>query len=184
MWDRILMLLAKSSFKRIGKNCVFHPSNSSIYYRNISLGHDVFIGDNVRLWCTESSITIGNYVTLAPNVTIIAGNHRFNIPGKWITQYSITDKRPEDDLPVEIGNDVWVGTNVTILNGVKVGRGAIVAAGAVVNNEVKPYTIVGGLPAKTIGYRFTIDQIETHERLLYPESERYTRDQLEKIYSK
>nr|WP_328813646.1 DapH/DapD/GlmU-related protein [Rhodococcus sp. NBC_00297] len=54
---------------------------------------------------------------------------------------------------VDIGDDVWVGSNVTILAGVKVGNGAIVAAGAVVNKDVAPFTIVGGVPAKQIGIR-------------------------------
>jgi chloramphenicol O-acetyltransferase type B len=60
---------------------------------------------------------------------------------------------------VEIGNDVWIGSNAVVLDGVKIGHGAIVAAGAVVNKDVAPYTIVGGVPAKYIKDRFSKEQI-------------------------
>ena len=86
--------------------------------------------------------------------------------GKWITDYTTSDKRKEDDLPVVIESDVWVGTNVTILNGVRIGRGAIVAAGAVVIKDVPAYAIVGGVPAKVLKYRFTEEEIVCHEELL------------------
>ena len=165
-WDRFYMFLARSMFREIGKNVVFHPSNSSFTYSNISLGNDVFIGDNARFWCTLSSITIKDHVVFAPNVSIIAGNHSYHIVGKWITDYKTSDKRKEDDLPVVIESDVWVGTNVTILNGVKVGRGAIIAAGAVVVKDVPAYAIVGGMPAKVLKYRFTEEEIVRHEELL------------------
>lgn len=73
---------------------------------------------------------------------------------KWLDEitplYKESISRP---LP-EIGNDVWIGAGVTIINGVKIGDGAIIAAGAVVNKDVQPYEIVGGVPAKHIKYRF------------------------------
>ena len=62
-------------------------------------------------------------------------------------------------LPV-IGNDVWIGFSTTILNGVRIGDGAIVAAGSVVTKDVEPYSIVAGVPAKIIGKRFSDDMIE------------------------
>lgn len=61
---------------------------------------------------------------------------------------------------VRIGNDVWIGANAVILPGVTVGDGAVIAAGAVVTKDVKPYSIVGGVPAKLIKYRFEPWQIE------------------------
>lgn len=65
-----------------------------------------------------------------------------------------------DNRPVEIGNDVWIGANVIILPGVKIGDGAVLAAGAVVTKDVEPYAIVGGVPAKVIKYRFDQEMID------------------------
>jgi serine acetyltransferase len=58
------------------------------------------------------------------------------------------------NIIIRIGNDVWIGNNVTILGGVSVGNGAIIGAGAVVTKNVEPYSIVGGVPAKVLKYRF------------------------------
>ena len=63
------------------------------------------------------------------------------------------DQGYEDYRPVVIGDDVWIGRRVIILPGVTVGGGSIIAAGAVVSKDVKPYSIVGGVPAKQIGNR-------------------------------
>lgn len=65
----------------------------------------------------------------------------------------------EEKAPIEIGNDVWIGCNVTIVRGVKIGDGAIIAAGSVVTKDVQPYTIVGGVPAKFIKHRFDVKSI-------------------------
>ncbi len=70
-----------------------------------------------------------------------------------------------NNRPVEIGNDVWIGANVVILPGVKIGDGAVIAAGAVVTRDVEPYAIVGGVPAKIIKYRFSKDIIEKFLRI-------------------
>lgn len=105
-FDRILMYSAKKLFEECGKNVVFHPLNSSFTYRSISLDDNVFIGDNARFWCTLSKIIIRHNVTIAPNVSIIAGNHNYSIIGKFITDYKSEDKLPHDDLPVIIDSDV------------------------------------------------------------------------------
>ena len=67
------------------------------------------------------------------------------------------------DQPVVIEDDVWVGANVTILKGVTIGHGSVVAAGAVVTKSCPPYSIIGGVPAKLIKMRFTDDDIKEHE---------------------
>tara|TARA_A100001391_G_C5079914_1_gene279860 strand:- start:4151 stop:4474 length:324 start_codon:yes stop_codon:yes gene_type:complete len=77
------------------------------------------------------------------------------------------EKRAEDDLGVVIEDDVWVGTRAVILHGVTVGRGSIVAAGAIVTKDVPRYSIVAGVPAQVIKYRWSADAIAEHERDLY-----------------
>ncbi len=70
-----------------------------------------------------------------------------------------------DNRPVEIGNDVWIGANVCIMPGVKIGDGAVLAAGAIVTKDVEPYAIVGGVPAKLIRYRFDKEIVEAFLRI-------------------
>jgi acetyltransferase-like isoleucine patch superfamily enzyme len=119
---------------------------------------------------TESRITIGNKVLFGPGVTIIGGNHRISDVGRFI--YDVHDKKEDDDKDVIIEDDVWVGANVTILKGVRVRRGAVVAAGAVVTRDVEPYSIVGGVPARQLSYRFSPEEITQHETILYGEGDR------------
>jgi len=72
----------------------------------------------------------------------------------------VNQQKFDESDKVIIGNDVWIGSNAIILDGVKIGNGAIIAAGAVVTKDVKPYEIVGGVPAKHIRFRFTDEEIE------------------------
>jgi acetyltransferase-like isoleucine patch superfamily enzyme len=94
-------------------------------------------------------VTLGRYVMLAPEVVIIGGDHRVDVPGTPI----LFSGRPELQRTV-IGADAWIGFRAIVMAGVTVGRGAIIAAGAVVTKDVPPYEIHAGVPAKKIGERF------------------------------
>lgn len=80
--------------------------------------------------------------------------------GKYFENAKYEDSKLRNNRPVTVGNDVWIGANVVILPGVVIGDGAILAAGAVVNKDVEPYTIVGGVPAKQIKKRFSDEMID------------------------
>ena len=136
-----------------------------------SVKKDVGIGEGAFFYATISHIYIGNNIAFAPNVTIRGGNHRYDIVGKWITDYKEGDKRPTDDEPVYIEDDCWIASNVVILKGVTIGRGSIVAAGAIVNKSIPPYSIVGGIPAKVLKFRWDhVEDILNHEKILYTEN--------------
>jgi len=94
-------------------------------------------------------VTVGAYVMFAPEVSIIGSDHRFDIPGKPI----IYSGRPCFQQTI-IEDDVWLGYRAVVLAGTKIGRGSIVAACAVVTQDVKPYSIVAGVPAKAVSRRF------------------------------
>ena len=105
-----------------------------------------------------------------PHVLVVTGDHRTDVIGRYLDSVTDEEKLPENDKDVVIVGDNWIGAHVIILKGVTVGRGAIVAAGAVVTRDVPPYAIVGGCPAKVIKYRFTEKEIAVHENKLYGEA--------------
>ena len=107
-------------------------------------------------------VKVGSYVMFAPRVMVTGADHDICVPG--VPMYF--SKRPH--LPVTIiEDDVWLGARSIVLAGVKIGRGAVVGAGAVVTKDVEPFTIVAGVPAKVVKHRF-VDQndISTHDRML------------------
>lgn len=180
--DTLMSKWYKSQMKSCGKNVSLHPATSIFFgLSNLSLGNNVSIPRFAHIFCTDAPLTIGNNVIFGPAPTIVTGDHRIDVIGKPI--FLSYDKQPENDAPVIIQDDVWVGAHVTILKGVTIGRGSVVAAGSVVNKSTPPYSISGGIPAKTIRFRFTLDQIIEHESILYPENERYSREELEKIFA-
>lgn len=111
---------------------------------------------------------IGKYCSIARGSVIGVSDHNYN----WLTTSPISVAKsygfiqqdivqPQKGVPV-IGNDVWIGLNAIILRGVTIGHGAVIAAGAVVTKDVEPYSIVGGIPAKHLAFRFdknTIDHL-------------------------
>ncbi|WP_395050186.1 acyltransferase [Flavobacterium sp.] len=177
--DKIASYFYKKKMIFCGRNVRLKPS-TSVYFglENLSIGNDVSIPRFAHIFCTEAPLTIGNKVVFGPAPIIVTGNHRIDVVGKFIVD-SI-EKLPENDKEVIIEDDVWVGANVTILMGVIIGRGSVIAAGCVVNKSCPPYSIIGGIPSKVLKFRFTVNEIINHELILYPMEKRLKKDELEK----
>lgn len=177
LWDKLWTPFYKKSMKYCGKGVYLRPTCSDLKgLWNLSIGDGSSIPKGSTFYCTEVPLTIGKKVIFGPNPTIITGDHRTDIIGKFIIDSH--EKLPENDAPVVIEDDVWTGANITILKGVTIGRGSVIAAGAIVTKSCPPYSIIGGVPAKVLKYRFTIEEVLKHEQILYPENERYSEEYL------
>lgn len=145
--------------------------NSAIVSSKI--GYGSYIAQGAKL----AKANIGRYCSIGQNVSCIFGKHPANTyvsthPSffalKTPVGFTYADKQyfeefaePHDaGYSITIGNDVWIGANVSLMDGVRIGDGAIVAANALVTKDVPPYNIVGGVPAKPIKKRFTVKEIE------------------------
>lgn len=180
VWDKLWSPFYKKCMKHCGKGVYLRPTCSDLKgLYNLSIGDGSSIPKGSVFYCTEAPLTIGRKVIFGPNPTIITGDHRINVVGKFIMDSN--EKLPENDAPVVIEDDVWCGANVTILKGVTIGRGSVVAAGAVVTKSCPPYSIIGGVPAKVLKRRFSKEEIIEHERNLYPEDEKLSIEELEKL---
>ncbi len=109
----------------------------------IKIGKDSLVGE-YSVIRGQGGVEIGDRVFTSPFTQIIAVNHVFNDPKRPFVDQGITAEG------IVIEDDVWLGASAVITDGVRVGKGAIVAAGAVVTKDVPPYTVVGGVPAKVI----------------------------------
>lgn len=153
--------------KHCGKGVLLHPMSSDIRgLWNLSVGDGTSIPKGSTIYCTDAPLTIGRKVIFGPRPTIITGDHRTDIIGKYIIDVTVQEKLPENDQPVVIEDDVWCGANVTILKGVTIGRGSVVAAGAAVTKSFPPYSIIGGVPARLLKKRFSETEIREHERII------------------
>lgn len=150
-------------------NCKFGIYNTVYSYvslNQIELGDFTYISDYTSI----SRTTIGKFCSIGPDCKIGLGKHPtkdfvsthpvfFSTLGQ--VQVTFADKNYFEEFQnITIENDVWIGANAIVVDGVNISNGAIVAAGAVVTKDVPPYAIVGGIPAKIICYRFEKNEIE------------------------
>lgn len=139
-------IILRFMFNEMGKNVYI---DYGVYFRftnKINIGHDVTIGRGSKIFpsfhAKNAKIIIGNNVRIAPEVLLIGAGHDYrllNLPDMGIT--------------IDIKDNVWIGARSIIMHGVTVGEGCVVASGSVVTQDIPPYMIVGGVPAKIIKKR-------------------------------
>ena len=147
--------MSAASHTRVGK-----IGKSTITLGRFTYGEQYL---SILQWDEGSNLEIGSFCSIADNITIIlGGNHRTD----WITTFPFghifKDEleganiagHPRSNGDIIIGNDVWIGRGATILSGIKIGDGAVIAANSTVTKDVQPYEIVGGNPARVIKKRF------------------------------
>ena len=140
--------------------------NAPYFLHGVSLGDYSYIAKNSSV----SNCAIGKFCSIGPNFCCGLGLHPTNGISTAPMFYSITrqngmtlckENKVEESKQTIIGNDVFIGANVTVLDGVRISDGVVIGAGAVVVDDIPPYAIVVGVPAKVVKYRFDEKTIET-----------------------
>ena len=163
-----------------------HPTATLIKPLVIKGAHNVFMYEDTGIkdaliMAPKAKFIMKKHSGSAEGLTVITGNHERRV-GRFYRTITEQEKKIKDE-DVIVEEDCWIGTRVTLLMGVTLRRGTTVAAGAVVSKSTAPYSVVGGVPAKHIKFYWTIDQILEHEKQLYPEEERYSREELEEFFA-
>lgn len=166
------------------------PGERMFPMENVHVGRGTYGMLNVQsLFVQEGEqLHIGNFVSIAPGVQFLMGvNHQLETYTTFPFYSRLVERSTRDALvrgPIIIDDEVWLGTNALIMSGVHIGKGAIVAAGAIVTKDVPPYAIVGGNPARIIKMRHSPEVIEALMGIdLNTLSDAQIRAHLEAIYT-
>lgn len=137
-------------------------ADTMILYGNVSIGDHTYISGPCQIDAEINPVSIGKHCSISNFTYINTADHPTNYPSTTypplIMKRKIEDRavflKMAKSAPINIGNDVWIGHNASILKGVNIGHGAVIGAGSVVTHDVEPYSVVGGVPARHIRYRF------------------------------
>ena len=144
-------------FRALGKD--FTCGDSLFVYPNhVSVGDHVYIGRHSHL---AGDITIGDYCLLASYVAFVGGDHPIDVQG-----YPMCFAGGPHLEPTIVERDVWIGHGVTVLQGVRIGEGSVIAAGSVVTKDVPPNSIVVGNPGRVLRERFDAEALAAHRQAL------------------
>ena len=151
------------------------------------IGNSSYGDINILTWNHVNQLKIGSFCSIAPEVTfILDAEHHLNIISTYPFKAQTLIIGPEafSKGNIIVDDDVWIGFRSTIMSGVHIGQGAVVAAGAVVTKDVPPYAIIGGVPAKIIKYRFSPEVIEQLLKLDYSKlSDDMIRERIDDLYT-
>ena len=137
--EEIREIMGRLTGRKIDGTFRLFPPFYTDFGKNIKIGKDIFINSGCHFQ-DQGGIDIGDGALIGHNVVLATINHDLDPAMKRANHYA----------PIKIGKHVWIGSNVTVLQGVEIGDWAVVAAGAVVTRDVPPLTVVGGVPAKVL----------------------------------
>lgn len=181
-------IFAKIRMGYCGENVRFSLYSKVIGLENVFMYDNTNVFSGAKILCSRAKFIMKKNSGAAEGLTVVTGGH-MSIVGRWFKSIKDSDKDKLDinksfDKDIIVEEDVWIGTNVTLLSGIIVGRGAVLGSGSVCRKKIPPYAIVMGNPAKIVGFKFTPDEIIEHERNLYPEKERLRIELVKKNYEK
>lgn len=142
----------------------FTEATNCYNIRKVFVGKGTYGNLDIRHFGNKNEkLIIGNYCSIGPEcVFLLGGEHDYkkNSTYPFRVMYGLSENESITRGPIVIEDDVWIGFRCIIMSGVTIGRGAVLAAGSVITKDVPPYAIVGGVPAKLIKYRFSLQQID------------------------
>lgn len=175
--------------------CGYNFLDRDVKLSNVSLGYGSYVSRNSIMNNTE----IGKYTSIGCDVRTVLGTHPMNYlstypgffskdsvtPLKYVSENYFEEQvyiNKEKGYQISIGNDVWIGASVIILQGVHIGDGACIAAGSVVTKDVEPYAVYGGVPAKKIKMRFSEERVkELLELKWWDKGDSFIKDNIEEF---
>jgi len=174
--EQLAIMLSKQSFVKFSSGASADDNSrfdgvvvlsSNVKIVNSCVGENTYVAFNSRLFNCD----VGPYCSIGPDVLVGLGMHpahtfvsthpAFFSPRNTSTISYVTEQKFVETNRITIGNDVWIGARAIVMDGINIGDGAIVAAGAVVTKDVEPFSIVGGVPARKIRKRFSDEEITT-----------------------
>ena len=177
-----LRQLKLARFRRQWRRCNRHNFTTAVNLfpaDRVQVGKETYGPLDVHCFGNpQEELQIGSYCSIGPEtVFLLGGDHRTDLISTYPfrTMFHVADYEAETKGKVVLEDDVWLGQGVTVLSGVRIGKGACVAAGSLVNKDIPPYAIVAGVPAKVLRYRFSEKIIE---KLLPLDMSKLTREQI------
>lgn len=186
--DRLFKIDRRAEYGLMDKTAYLAPDTILFNKKNLYMEEHTSIPGGAMILNPRSKFIMKKGSFSSYNLCVCPGNHA-SLIGKF--KHDVTDAMKDELFPdgrydkdIVVEEDVWMGINVTLLNGAHIGRGAIIGAGCVVTGEIPPYAIAVGHPCQVKRFLFTPEEIIKHENELYPNDERYPLEELIAIQQK
>lgn len=186
--DRLLHIDRSKEYGLMAKTAYLAPDSIVFCKKNLFMEENTSIPGGAMILNPRSKFVMKRGSFSSYNLCVCPGNH---MPVKGMWKHDVTDGMKDEldkegryDRDIVVEEDVWMGINVTLLNGAHIGRGAIIGAGCVVTGEIPPYAIAVGNPCQIKRFLFTPEEIMNHEKELYPKDERYSLEEMIAIQQK
>ena len=184
--DRLLHIDRSKEYGLMAKSAYLAPDSIVFNKKNLFMEENTSIPGGAMILNPRSKFIMKRGSFSSYNLCVCPGNH---MPVKGMWKHDVTDSMKDEidkdgkyDRDIIVEEDVWMGINVTLLNGAHIGRGCIVGAGCVVSGNTPPYSVIAGNPWKIVKFVFSPEEIIEHEMALYPEDERIPLDVLQRNY--
>ena len=186
--DKIFRIDRRDEYGLMAKTAYLAPDSIVFCKKNLFMEENTSIPGGAMILNPRSKFVMKRGAFSSYHLCVCPGNH---MPVKGMWKHDVTDGMKDEldkegryDRDIVVEEDVWMGINVTLLNGAHIGRGAIIGAGCVVTGEIPPYAIAVGNPCQVKRFLFTPEEIIKHENELYPKDERYSLEEMIAIQQK